>query len=186
MACLKSGYLQIPNDVDGYRKIIFYYKALSSDCYENLMKAFWYVTNKISDYEDVQKLGVVNVVYNLGGFPKNGMDYEKSRRLAGLFKPFPSDSARSILASTLALGPWWIPSGSVTGNHEEVLLKLKAVGIPSDALPVNDNKSELLVNDHLAWIADRQKEEEDENEPPSKRSRSVRYFNTGAIFRVIG
>ena len=92
MECLNSGYLQILNELDfGNRRVLFYYKAVS-DCYkdrENLLRVFWYMANTLSSYEDVQKLGVVNVVYNLCGFPKKGMDYEKSRRLARLFKAMP-------------------------------------------------------------------------------------------------
>ena len=45
--------------------------------------------NTISSCEDVQKLGLVNVVYNLCGFPEKGMDYEKSRRIAKLVKAIP-------------------------------------------------------------------------------------------------
>ena len=37
----------------------------------------------------MQKLGVVNVVYNIGGFPEHGMDYEKSRRLSKIFRGMP-------------------------------------------------------------------------------------------------
>ena len=92
MDCLRTGYLQVLADTDfGDRKVLFYYHAVS-DCYrytENLLRSFWYVANVLSTSEDVQKLGVANVVFNLGGFPKHGMDYEKSRRLAGLFKAIP-------------------------------------------------------------------------------------------------
>ncbi len=97
MASLSSGYVQILDALDmGERKVIFYYKALSNidenDCYrhrENILRSFWYIMNVISASEDVQKLGVVNVVYNLGGLPRSGIDYEKSRRLAKLFKAIP-------------------------------------------------------------------------------------------------
>ena len=62
-----------------------------------------------------------------------------------------------------------------------VLLKLKAIGIPSEVLPVTES-SELLVEEHLAWIAQREKEEETEAaEPPSKRSRAVRSTKVEAI-----
>lgn len=92
MESIRTGYLQILPDLDfGNRKVIFYYKALHG-CYkdkENLLRSFWYVTNTISASEDVQKLGVANVVYNLGGYPEGGMDYEKSRRLARLIKAIP-------------------------------------------------------------------------------------------------
>lgn len=54
------------------------------------------------------------------------------------------------------------------------MLKLKAVGIPSDALPVTDD-SKLLTDDHLKWLAKlKMVEEAEEWEPPSKRSRSER------------
>ena len=61
------------------------------------------------------------------------------------------------------------------------MLKLKAVGIPSEALPVTD-KSDLLVDDHLAWVAARQKKEEEaEQEPARKRSRAERGNKADAI-----
>ena len=47
------------------------------------------MANRLSDKEEVQKLGVSNVVYNVGGFPRQGMDYEKSRRFAHLFRSIP-------------------------------------------------------------------------------------------------
>ena len=43
----------------------------------------------ISQEESVQQLGVINIVYNVGGFPKGGMDYEKSRRLSKVFRGVP-------------------------------------------------------------------------------------------------
>lgn len=47
------------------------------------------MANRLSYEEEVQKLGVSNVVYNNGGFPRQGMDYEKSRRAAFLFRSVP-------------------------------------------------------------------------------------------------
>jgi hypothetical protein len=38
---------------------------------------------------EAQKLGVVVVVYNLGGFPSSGMDHEKSRLVAKLLTGIP-------------------------------------------------------------------------------------------------
>jgi hypothetical protein len=46
------------------------------------------MTQALSDDVCVQKRGVVHVVYN-HAFPKGGMDYEKSRRLAKLFQAVP-------------------------------------------------------------------------------------------------
>lgn len=55
-----------------------------------------------------------------------------------------------------------------------VMLTLKAVGIPSEVLPVTD-ESKLLVDDHLKWLARLNMIEEAEAlEPPSKRSRAER------------
>lgn len=47
------------------------------------------MTNKLGESEEVQKLGVSNLVYNNGGFPRQGMDYEKSRRLSYAFQAIP-------------------------------------------------------------------------------------------------
>jgi hypothetical protein len=57
--------------------------------YPRQLRTVWYLTNLISQEESVQKLGVVNVVYNVGGYPEGGMDYEKSRRLAKVFQAIP-------------------------------------------------------------------------------------------------
>lgn len=67
-----------------------------------------------------------------------------------------------------------------------VLLKLKAVGIPADSLPVTED-SELLVDDHLKWVANLKRvEEEETREPPSKRSRSEResYYDPESISKL--
>ena len=62
-----------------------------------------------------------------------------------------------------------------------VMLKLKAVGIPSEQLPVTDD-SKLLIDDHLKWLAELKMVEEAEAlEPPSKRSRSEREPKIGDI-----
>jgi hypothetical protein len=53
------------------------------------VRAVWYLINLISQHESVQKLGVVSVVYNLGGFPESGMDYEKSRRFSKACRAVP-------------------------------------------------------------------------------------------------
>ena len=37
----------------------------------------------------MQKRGVINVVYNNGGYPEGGMDYEKSRRFAKIIRSIP-------------------------------------------------------------------------------------------------
>jgi hypothetical protein len=53
------------------------------------LRTLWYIFNVISHDEVCQKRGVVSVVYNNGGFPKGGMDYEKSRRFGLLVRGIP-------------------------------------------------------------------------------------------------
>lgn len=54
------------------------------------------------------------------------------------------------------------------------MLKLKAVGIPSESLPVTD-ESKLISDEHLKWVAKiKMVEEADALEPPGKRSRAER------------
>ena len=60
--------------------------------------------NKLSQQEDVQKLGVTNLVYNLGGFPEGGMDYEKSRMLSKIFRAVPVRFAAFFVCIDSA--PW--------------------------------------------------------------------------------
>lgn len=164
---LEGGYLQVLTQPDcGNRKVLFYYRACS-DCYkdrENLLRSFWYVANKLSQEEEVQKRGIANVVYNVGGFPEHGMDYEKSRRIALLFRAIPvrmttffpcvDDVAWVTVVETFSVlisRFLRIRLRVITGNHEEVMAKLQAVGIPSRAMPVTAS-SALLLDDHLDWL----------------------------------
>lgn len=48
---------------------------------------------------------------------------------------------------------------NAAGTHEQVLEKLKAVGLPVETLPVND-KSELLLEAHMQWIQEQRDKEE--------------------------
>jgi len=156
----------LPETDSAGRRVIFYYKAVS-EYYkerENLLRSFWYVANVISRNEDVQKLGIVNVEYNLGGFPKHGMDYEKSRRFAKLFRAVPirfnsfypclDEIAWITVVETFSVMIsrfLRIRLGVITGNRDEVLLKLASLGVPSMALPINEN-NELLKDSHLQWV----------------------------------
>merc|ERR1711971_696081 len=200
MECLKTSYLQILKKLDfGNRKVIFAYHALSG-CYkqrENLLRCFWYMMNTFSSSEDVLKLGVVICVYNLGDFPANGMDYEKSRRVARLMKSIPvrvcafypciNTRAWEVVVDTFSLfiGMYLrFRLRVIKGDHESVLMKLKAIGIPSDALPVTD-QSKLLSDDHLKWIEDQKIREDTEAEPPCKRSRAERKNKTDALLELV-
>ncbi len=69
-----------------------------------------------------------------------------------------------------------------------MILKLKAVGIPADSLPVTDD-SKLLVDDHLKWVANLKRIEEVEAcERPNKKSRSQSereiYYDPEAISKL--
>ena len=60
------------------------------------------------------------------------------------------------------------------------MMKLKAIGIPAEWLPV-DEENEVLVQDHLVWIAEREEKEAIQSEPAQKRSRTQRDNKAGAI-----
>lgn len=182
MAALTTGYLQVLPQMDANnRKVLFYYKAISN-CYkrrENMLKAYWYVTNAISYEEHVQKLGIVNLVYNVGGFPKNGMDYEKSRRFSRLMRAVPlrfnsifvclDETAWVTVVDTFSVlisRYLRIRLRMIFGNHSAVQDKLEKVGIPSKALPIDAEKNELLLDAHLKWIESQRIKEEETMNPP--------------------
>ena len=173
---LNMGYLQVlPEPDTNNRKVLFYYKAIS-DCYkrrENILKVLWYVTNAISKDEDVQKLGVVNVVYNVGGWVEHSFDYEKSRRVSRIFRAIPLRFASFFVC--LDEGAWMtvvdafsfmiskylrIRLRVILGDHEESQEKLKAVGVPTSVLPIENAENKLLFDAHKKWI-ESQREKED-------------------------
>jgi len=134
------------------------------------------MTDRLSQQEDVQKLGVTNIVYNNGGFPRQGMDYEKSRRISHLFQSIPvrfnnfyvclDDKPWLTVVETFAVMITRflrVRLRMIKGTHDEVVEKLHVIGVPVAALPVND-QSELLVEAHLKWIQSLQRAEEQENE----------------------
>ena len=173
---LNMGYLQVlPEPDTNNRKVLFYYKAIS-DCYkrrENILKVLWYVTNAISKDEDVQKLGVINVVYNVGGWVEHSFDYEKSRRVSRIFRAIPLRFASFFVC--LDEGAWMtvvdafsfmiskylrIRLRVILGDHEESQEKLKAVGVPTSVLPIENAENKLLFDAHKKWI-ESQREKED-------------------------
>lgn len=179
---LNMGYLQVlPQPDTNNRKVLFYYKAIS-DCYkrrENILKALWYVTNAISKDEDVQKLGVVNVVYNVGGWVEHSFDYEKSRRVSRIFRAIPLRFASFFVC--LDEGAWMtvvdtfsfmiskylrIRLRVILGDHVESQEKLKAVGIPSEVLPIDSAENKLLIAAHKSWVESRLEKEDEEYVAP--------------------
>mmetsp|Transcript_44021 Transcript_44021/g.106748 ORF Transcript_44021/g.106748 Transcript_44021/m.106748 type:complete len:427 (+) Transcript_44021:249-1529(+) len=174
MESLRLGFLQVLAEPDhANRKVLFYYKALTN-CYkerENILKTFWYLTNVLSRDEDVQRFGIVNVVYNNGGFPENGMDYEKSRRLARLFKAIPVRFSSFLVC--IDEGPWLtvvdtfsiivdkfirIRLRAILGSRQECFYQLMTLGIPVYTMPVNE-RNQVLVGVHLLWIEDQRRTE---------------------------
>ena len=179
---LNMGYLQVLSQPDtSNRKVLFYYKAIS-DCYkrrENILKVLWYVSNAISEDEDVQKLGVVNVVYNVGGWVEHSFDYEKSRRVSRLFRAIPLRFASFFVC--LDEGAWMtvvdafsfmiskylrIRLRVILGDHVESQEKLKAVGVPSSVLPIDNTKNKLLLDAHKKWIESRREKEDQKYAAP--------------------
>ena len=180
---LNMGYLQVLSQTDSNnRKVLFYYRALS-DCYkrrENILKVLWYVSNIISEDEDVQKLGVVNVVYNVGGWVEKNFDYEKSRRVSRIFRAIPLRFASFFVC--LDEGAWMtvvdafsfmiskylrIRLRVILGDHVESQEKLKAVGVPSSVLPIDNTQNKLLLDAHEKWIESRRKKEDQKYAAPN-------------------
>lgn len=201
MAAFKTGYIQVLQDRDyGHRPVLFYYKAVSSECYkrrENILRAYWYLTNKISETEEVQKLGISNVVYNNGGFPRQGMDYEKSRRIAQMMRSAPlrfnnfyvclDDKPWLTVVETFAIMMTRflrVRLRMLRGTREEVLEKLSAVGVPGEAVPVN-SENELLVDAHLDWL-EKQREEEEESRKQEVDTSNLNWDVAGNPFAVKG
>lgn len=179
---LNMGYLQVLQQPDtNNRKVLFYYRAIS-DCYkrrENILKVLWYVSNVISEDEDVQKLGVVNVVYNVGGWVEHSFDYEKSRRVSRSFRAIPLRFASFFVC--LDEGAWMtvvdafsfmiskylrIRLRVIIGDHVESQEKLKAVGVPSSVLPIDNTKNKLLLDAHKKWIESRREKEDQKYAAP--------------------
>ena len=179
---LNMGYLQVLQQPDSNnRKVLFYYRAIS-DCYkrrENILKVLWYVSNVISEDEDVQKLGVVNVVYNVGGYVDQSFDYEKSRRVSRIFRAIPLRFASFFVC--LDEGAWMtvvdafsfmiskylrIRLRVILGDHVESQEKLKAVGVPSSVLPIDNTKNKLLLDAHKKWIESRREKEDQKYAAP--------------------
>ena len=214
MAAFETGYIQVLNEQDhAHRHVVFFYKAVSSECYkdrENIvsfllvsyialrlwlhyahpfpllqLRAFFYMAWRLSEREDVQKLGITNVVYNNGGFPRQGMDYEKSRRIAHLFQSNPlkmnnfyvcvDDKPWLTVVETFAVMITRflrVRLRMFRGTHHEVLDQLRAVGVPTGALPVNA-QSELLVTTHLNWIRQQKKAEEELKQKNQERTSAM-------------
>ena len=154
------------------------------------------MANILSQNEQVQKLGVVNVVYNVGGFPKHGMDYEKSRWLSRLFRAIPirfnsfyvclDESAWVTVVETFAVMIsrfLRIRLRMIKGTHQVVCEKLKLVGIPAEALPVNEH-SELLVEDWHTWI-EKQKQTEKADKPTPMRWEDLLLYRPNAIAQLM-
>ena len=117
------------------------------------MKVLWYVSHVISEDEDVQKLGVVNVVYNVGGGVEQCFDFEKSRRVSRIFRAKTLRFASFFVC--LDEGAWMTVVDAfsfmiskylrvrlriILGDHVESQEKLKAVGVPSSVLPIDNPK----------------------------------------------
>ena len=140
----------------------------------------WYVSNIISEDEDVQKLGVVNVVYNVGGYVDQSFDYEKSRRVSRIFCAIPLRFASFFVC--LDEGAWMtvvdafsfmiskylrIRLRVILGDHVESQEKLKAVGVPSSILPIDNTKNKLLLDAHKKWIESRREKEDQKYAAPN-------------------
>jgi hypothetical protein len=53
------------------------------------LRAMWYLSMCITESEKVQKLGVVSISYQVGGYPEGGYDFELTRKVSTLIKVVP-------------------------------------------------------------------------------------------------
>lgn len=172
--CMQRGFLQIlcKRDFSG-RQVVFFYKAITG-CYrkrENILRVAWYMFNKVAQNPENQKLGIINLVYNNGGFPEGGMDYEKSRRFGKILKCMPLRVDGMFVC--LDEAPWLavveafsmmvhkflrIRLRALPGSHTECMYQLMSIGVPYDALPVHQT-SELRLEYHRQWLEEQYQQE---------------------------
>ncbi|CAJ1962599.1 unnamed protein product [Cylindrotheca closterium] len=172
--CMERGFLQVlsKRDFSG-RLVIFFYKAISG-CYrrrENVLRMAWYMYNKVAQSPENQKVGVINLVYNIGGFPEGGMDYEKSRRFGQVIKSMPLRVEGMFVC--LDEAPWLavveafsmmvtkflrIRLRALPGSHTECMYQLMSLGLPQSALPVHQN-SQLRLEYHRKWLQEQHQQE---------------------------
>lgn len=132
-----------------------------------------------TESELVQKLGVVSVSYQVGGYPEGGYDYELTRKISCIVKAAPvrfvaiyvcfSESPWKRVADLIShmVTPFLrVRLRSIQGSHQECLYQLMAMGVKHHAIPVKSNGEGLLVNHHR-WIAERRVvEAQRQNQPP--------------------
>mmetsp|Transcript_41548 Transcript_41548/g.100034 ORF Transcript_41548/g.100034 Transcript_41548/m.100034 type:complete len:384 (-) Transcript_41548:352-1503(-) len=172
--CMQRGFMQVLSKRDGSgRQVAFFYKAITG-CYrkrENVLRVTWYIFNKLALNPENQKLGIVNLVYNNGGFPEGGMDYEKSRRFGKVIKSMPLRVDGMFVC--LDEAPWLavveafsmminkflrIRLRALPGSHTECMYQLMSLGLPHGVLPVFQN-SELRLEYHRQWLEEQYQEE---------------------------
>ena len=75
-----------------------------------------------------------------------------------------------------------LPPSAVAGTHNVVKEKLNAVGVPADAMPVDDD-SELLVEEWQKWIEKQKKREQ--SAPQPLRLDDLLLFKPNAIAHLV-
>ena len=113
--------------------------------------------------EQLQKLGVVSISYQVGPLNKE-YDYELTRKVSKLVKCMPlrfvavylcySESRWKNVAELISrlLSPILkVRLRSIQGSHQECLYKLLSLGISDRAVPLT-NEGEKLDQGHMAWL----------------------------------
>jgi hypothetical protein len=128
------------------------------------LRAFFYVAQYATNIEHFQKVGFVSVSYQVGGYPKDGYDFEMTRNVSQLVKVLPirfvaiylcySTSAWGKVADLIShlLTPLLrVRLRSIPGSNQECLYKLMALGIAQQSTPLT-NEGENILTHHLKWL----------------------------------
>jgi hypothetical protein len=123
------------------------------------------------EHEHFQKVGLVSVSYQVGGYPKGGYDFELTRKVSQLVQATPirfvaiyvcySSSPWQRVADLIShlVSPLLrVRLRSVQGSHQECLYKLMALGVPHHAIPIN-KEGESFMRNHWQFIESRRQHE---------------------------
>ena len=75
------------------------------------MRALWYLLMTMADHEEVQKLGIVRIVYFLDGYPPDGVDYEILRVITLIWSSVPIRTVSLYIVSHQSIWDHAIDAG---------------------------------------------------------------------------
>mmetsp|Transcript_1523 Transcript_1523/g.3774 ORF Transcript_1523/g.3774 Transcript_1523/m.3774 type:complete len:349 (-) Transcript_1523:171-1217(-) len=147
----------------------------TSNIKRSQLRTTWYLFHLAVEDPMSQKRGVIVVVYNLGGFPKHGNDWEKSRRLAQMLRSLPIRIDAFFVCFDDAMWSTVVEGFSfmvtrflrvrfrpLSGSRQECYYKLMALGVPYFALPVTATNS-MVSETHIKMLIEHRRKTHHEN-----------------------